>query len=478
MRRLALLVFTALVLSSPLAAQALEGVKSTGNKNEGTDTAAATAKLVPTEQKPPINITVIDNSGTVRRPLPLMKKIAEDILTASPDNGRFGVVVVSTEARKSMFDKREDAIAFLQSVTPTRRGFTDLNRATDAALALVHGEGASRPTVITYLTDGKLEVPADFIDRADFVSVLKREFTRRPDIRVVVVNVNDGKLPNRAEELPSNVRVIPLSDWTAARNEVTKTLVPEIRQELSAARITVAPNSPQISQPNSGSGAPAKWSLRTIGMVTVGALILVVSTGVLLNRYRRKPKDVGKDLDHVEPLPENLLTAADIKTLPEPAPEPVALLEADLSQPQVFTQGPRIKLELGERVVIGKTPIASDITLPSLKQTQTLELRFQKNDSGATLAAYRLRPDVKGLLDSVLLNERPAPLTFELSHNDRLSLGGLAFRVVFTNQTLLSLLDGLADQKESLALSETGELSFTEKVFAADEHVSLRQRPG
>ena len=76
--------------------------------------------------------------------------------------------------------------------------------------------------MITYLTDGKLEVPADFIDRADFVSVLKREFTRRPDIRVVVVNVNDGKLPNRAEELPSNVRVIPLSDWTAARNEVAE----------------------------------------------------------------------------------------------------------------------------------------------------------------------------------------------------------------------------------------------------------------
>ena len=147
--------------------------------------------------------------------------------------------------------------------------------------------------------------------------------------------------------------------------------------------------------------ATAKCNWRTIGMVTVGATIPVVSTCVLLNRYRRKPKDVEKDFDHVEPLPENLLTAADIKTLPEPAPEPVALLEADLSQPQVFTQGPRIKLGLGERVVIGKTPIASDITLPSLKQTQTLELRFQKNDSGATLAAYRLRPDVKGLLDSV-----------------------------------------------------------------------------
>jgi hypothetical protein len=122
-----------------------------------------------------------------------------------------------------------------------------------------------------------------------------------------------------------------------------------------------------------------------------------------------------------------------------------------------------------------------------------VELRFGKEGSNTWLKAYRLRPDVKGELDSVLVNDTPAPPIVSLRHNDRLSVGDATFHIVFTNQELIPLLSGVdSTDFASIAPSNEGEPSLQETFnpdaptastrvpspFTPDKHISLRHRSG
>lgn len=389
----------------------------------------------------PVLITVIDTSGTVRRELATLKEVARALLAAAPDNSRFGVVTVDSDSEKSLFARREEAAAYIETLTAARGGYTDLNRATDSALALVQREGAGRPVVIAYLTDGKLEVPRTFRDRSDFVSVLRREFTPRPDLRVIVINVNGGVAPQGAETLPPNVNVIPLKDWSAALAAVTGTLAPQIGRQLSPPAAAPPPAAPPPDE---------SWSART-WVVACGIVVaLMAAAGYALARRRRRAlAGAGADAARAD-APENLLSEADMKQARAPEPEPLAVIEAEAGESGARRQ---FRMEIGERVVLGRTAIAADVVLPGLGQTQTLELRFEKEDGAPALKAYRLRPDALGQLDPVTFNGQPAPPIFTLGHRDRLSVGEWALQLTFTDRKYLPLLGG-DDRGVGRALTE------------------------
>jgi hypothetical protein len=443
----------------------------------------------------PIIITVIDTSGTVRRALPQLKQVARDILAAAPDASRFGVISVNTEAQKKMFAQRVDAIAYIDTLKAARNGFTDLNRATDAALTLIQGEGESRPTVIAYLTDGKLEVPDSFKDKSDFVTILGREFTPRSNIRVVVVSVNGGELPKGAQTLPQNVTFFPMTNWTMAQTEVAKTLVPQIREQLTATR---APAEPVKATP--ATAAPSSVLRPRLVMVAAGLLILLLAGGAFLAQQSRRRK--RNEAEAAQALseyggPENLLTEADLQAAPpEPAPAQVALLEIERAAQHGLSDDlpagrQRIKMEVGERVVIGNTAIAADLHFAELKQTQTLELRLEKDSTGLVLKAYRLRPDAPGALDPVSVNGQKAPMIFTLKHGDKFMVGPVGFRIVYADYRLLELLDGVGDiapvdaalidtEPTQPALRDEPPFAQTQlpPLFTPGEHVSLRRRYG
>ena len=448
-----------------------------------------------TASKAPIIVAVIDTSGTVRRTLPLLKQVARDILASAPDTSRFGVVAVNTEAQKKMFQKRADASTYIDTLKAARSGFTDLNRATDAALTLVQGEGESRATVIVYLTDGKLEVPDYFNDKSDFITVLGREFTPRPNIRVIVVSVNGGQLPKGVEALPPNVTFFPITNWTVAQAEVAKTLVPQIREQL-------APSSAPVESTKASAPAPTETSYRMpTGLVIVGLLILFLAVGPFLLRRSRQQRNKEDETSLLVKSdgPENLLTEADLKAAPpEPAPAQIVLLEIERAEQHGLEDDlplgrRRIKMQVGESVVIGKTAIAADLHFTELKQTQTLELRLEKDAANVALKAFRLRPDAPGVLDSVLVNGQQSPKIFSLKNGDKLTVGSVIFRVVYADYRLLELLDGvssIATEEAEAALPDvepTSPVSQEESTFAhprvtpiftPDEHVSLRQRYG
>lgn len=449
--------------------------------------------------RPPIIVAVIDTSGTVRRALPQLKQVARDILAAAPEASRFGVIAVNTEAQKKMFLNRADAAAYIDTLKAARKGFTDLNRATDAALTLIQGEGESRPTVVAYLTDGKLEVPDSFTDKSDFITVLRREFTSRSNIRVVVVSVNGGQLPKGAETLPPNVIFFPITNWTMAQAEVAKTLVPQIREQLTTSNAPV--------EPTKQTATPAEASdMRTSLIVAAGLLILLLAGGIFLSqrsRQRKRREEEAKALAEGES-PENLLTEADLRAAPlERAPVQIVLLEIERAEQHGLADDlpvgrRRLKMEVGERAVVGNTAIAADLHFTELKQTQTLELRLEKDSAGVALRAYRLRPDAPGALDPVLINGQQAPKIFTLKHGDKLMVGSVVFRVVYADYRLLELLDGVGDiatddadatisDIESSLPSPTpstprDEPPFTQPglppLFTPDEHVSLRRRYG
>lgn len=489
-------------------AQTIQLASTTGNTETivaqgGTpqQLAATTGSAVRLEEaasKTPIIIEVIDTSGTVSRTLPQIKQVARDILAAAPASSRFGVISVNTEAQKKMFQQRAEAADYIDTFKAAKSGFTDLNRATDAALTLIQGEGESRPTVIIYLTDGKLEVPKSFKDKSDFITVLRREFTPRPNLRVIVVRVNGGQLPKDTETLPPNVTFFPITNWAVAQAEVAKTLVPQIRDQLTA---PTAPAEQTKQAPVTAAGETAP-TLKT-SLIIGGSLVLLLAGGAFLLQHRRRR--LINVSDGVEALaegegPENLLTEADLKTaLPEPKPAQMVLLEVERAEQHGLADDlppgrRRIKMQFGERLVIGNTAIAADLYFTELKQTQTLELRLEKEATAVALKAYRLRPDAPGVLDAVLINGQPALKIFTLKNGDKLTIGSVVIRIIYADYGLLELLDNVSEVAEDeveavlpnvepvAAPTSQDESTFTHQrmppVFTPDERVSLRRRYG
>lgn len=431
----------------------------------------------------PALLTVIDTSGTVRKTLPQLKQVAHDILAAAPDNSRFGVVTVNTEALKRIYESRDEALTHIDTLKAARGGFTDLNRATDAALALAQGEAG--PTVIVYLTDGVVDVPTTFEDKSDFITVLRREFTPRPNIRVIVLNVNKGQLPKGVETLPPNVSFLALKDWLAARAEVANMLGTTIKQQLQP---PAAPR-PAPADVRSATQAPATlFGRTTLALAGLFVLAVVAAGAFYIRRRRRRRNTVEPDVMDESDRPENLLTAADLQAAETPVKAkamPVVLLEVE-ERGDDYQEGvgQHIKVLPGDHLVIGKQPIASDLPFPELTQGQTLELRLEQESERLVLKAFRLRPDIAGALDAVTVNRRPAIEIFKLQEGDRLGVGSVTLRVVFTDESLLTLLGGDdADDEEfelppAATVPEHNGSSQVSPLLPHGSHVSLRRPQG
>jgi hypothetical protein len=268
-----------------------------------------------------------------------------------------------------------------------------------------------------------------------------------------------------------------------ALSELRKTVVPQIREYLAPPPAIAPP-----SAPPSAPEARSQWGATTLiplALVVVAAFALAL----LILRRRAQQGPVKEDVLASTERPENLMTESDLASTPvrEPDPEPVVLLEMNSADGHGPDERRRIKIELGERIVIGKTPIAADLAFSKLRQAQTVELRFDKEGEAPTLRAYRLRPDVRGVLDAVKANDKQAPPIFILRHGDRLTIGDINFRVVFTDQKFLPLLtdvsvaeggrsDRLADPLPTTPALSPPVPPSEEPLLAPKEHFSLRRR--
>lgn len=385
-------------------------------------------------QRPAV-ILVIDVSRSVRRYLRQMRSVAEQACNAAPDNALFSIVAVGSQAEKHLYTQRADAIAFINSLDATS-SYSDLGRGTDSALALLQ-EAQTNRALILYLTDGRVELPNNFQDRADFATILQREFTQRPNVRVHIINVNNQPMAG-IDSLPSNVSVYTLASWSEAEAAMRNSLSAEIREQF------VTP--PPIATPGIQSDEEAPVT-SSYGRVLVGVgLLALIALGAIAFFVQRKRRMNNAIADSNSDTPANIMRVEDIKPLePESAPEPVALLE--FKGDNATVSGATMKrtvMKADDKVVIGNSAFETDFAFKNLKQQQSVEIRFD----GENLKVFRLRPHVAGMIDDVRLNDEDAPLTFVMNDDDELTVGDLKIRMFFTDESYAETL-GVNDTPET-----------------------------
>lgn len=394
-----------------------------------------------TDNQRPAVILVIDVSGSVRRYLRQMRSVAEQACNAAPDNALIGIVAAGSQAEKRLFTQRAGAIAFINSLDATSN-YSDLGRGTDAALALLQ-EAQTNRALILYLTDGRVELPSNFRDRADFATILQREFTQRPNVRVHIINVNNQPMAG-VDSLPSNVSVYTLASWSEAEAAMRNSLSAEIREQFVSPTPTATPGNQSIEE------APVASSYgRVIAGVSLLALI-VVGVIAFFVRHNRRRKIATADSN--SDMPANIMRAEDIKSPePESAPEPVALLEFKGDNATVSGAAmKRTVMKADDKVVIGNSAFETDFAFKNLKQQQSVEIRFD----GEILKVFRLRPHVAGMIDDVRLNNEDAPLAFAMNDDDELAVGDLKIRVFITDDSYAETL-GVNDPAETTSRTPT-----------------------
>jgi len=377
-------------------------------------------------QRPAV-ILVIDVSRSVRRYLRQMRSVAEQACNAAPDNALFGIVAVGAQAEKHLYTQRADAIASINSLDATS-SYSDLGRGTDSALALLQ-EAQTNRALILYLTDGRVELPNNFQDRADFATILQREFTQRPNVRVHIINVNNQPMAG-VGSLPSNVSVYTLASWSEAEAAMRNSLSAEIREQFVSPTPNAFPSNQSVIE------TPAISSYRR-ALIIVGLLALIIlGTGAFFAQRNRKKKTATDD-SNID-TPANIMLAEDIKSPElERAPEPVALLE--FRGDNVTSSGAAMKrtvMRAGDNLLIGNSAFDADLAFKNLKQQQCIEVRFD----GETLKIFRLRPHLNGAVDDVRLNDQDAPFAFALSDDDELVIGNLEILPLITDESYLKSL--------------------------------------
>lgn len=394
-----------------------------------------------TSNQQPAIILVIDVSGSVRRYLRQMRSLAEQACNAAPDNALFGIVAVGSQAEKHLFTQRADAIAFINSLDATSR-YSDLGRGTDSALALLQ-EAQTNRALILYLTDGRVELPNNFRDRADFATILEREFTQRPNVRVHIINVNNEPMAG-VDSLPSNVSVYTLASWSEAEAAMRDSLSAEIREQF----VTPTP----IATPNTQSDGEVPIT-SSFGRVFAGiGLLALIALGAIAFFVKRNRRLKNAIADSNSDTPANIMRVEDIKP-PEPASasEPVALLE--FKGDNATVSGATMKrtvMKADDKVVIGNSVFETDFAFKNLKQQQSVEIRFD----GENLKVFRLRPHVAGMIDHVRLNDEDAPLTFLISDDDEVAVGDLKIRLFLTDESYAETL-GTDDPPETTDKTST-----------------------
>jgi len=373
------------------------------------------------DNQQPTVILVIDVSGSIRRYLRQMRSVAEQACNAAPDNAVFGIVAVGAQAEKHLFTQRADAIAFINSLDATSN-YSDLGRGTDAALALLQ-EAQTDRALIVYLTDGRVELPRNFQDRVDFATILQREFTQRPNVRVHIINVNNEPMAG-IDSLPANVSVYTLASWSEAEAAMRNSLSAEIRERFVSPTPVATPDNQSIEKTTVAS---------SYGWLFAGAgLLVLIALGAIASFVQRRRREIAT-ADSNSDTPANIMRVEDIKPPePEVAPEPVAVLEFKGDNATVSgATTKRTVMKADDKVVIGNSAFETDFAFKNLKQQQSIEIRFD----GENLKVFRLRPHVAGFIDDVRLNDEDAPLMFAMNDDDELTVGNLNIRLFLTDES-------------------------------------------
>ncbi|MGB8510194.1 MAG: vWA domain-containing protein [Pyrinomonadaceae bacterium] len=411
------------------------GAQTTGQSGEATRAAVVESQsrheqpaVAPTEGS--ALIVVADTSGSVRRVLGEIKSCGKEIVASAPAGTRIGVVGINWEASKGIFADPSSASEFIDRLTTGGR-YTDLGRGNDAAMSLLQEAGAKR-SVVVFLTDGELQVPAGFKNRETFTAMLKREYSARPDVHVFVLNVRSIPLAG-SDTLPQNVMVIPLKDWQSARGIVAESLAPQIRAQL------VPPQAPQPPAPETtvSLGSHGR-SLRPVYAVA-GLLVAAAAAALFLALRRRRRCVEGVEPEPKAAEPENVLREEDLTPVVEsnPKPEPVLILSATPGDRGARAASPRAFLRAGERLIIGKSRHLSELVLPELSQSQTLELAFD----GENVEAFRLSPAAGEPLDQVRLDGGDAPIRFSWGDGERIRVGSYEVELLLADENALSAFD-------------------------------------
>jgi len=371
-------------------------------------------------------VQVIDSSPSVRAYWKKMQQAAKDIMTSAPPTASVAIVGIDAEAVKSeVFEpsRRSDAMQFVDGLKIGGR-FTDLARGTDAALSLLQGANPAQ-SVLIFLTDGELRVPRNFRNRSTFYDLMRREFTKRTNVTVLVVNVR-GTDAAANEVLPQNVKILPLKSATELPRIIEQTLSPMINDKLTVAP---TPLPKPVEQSREAASNRGYW----IGGIGVAASILAA---VALFVWRRNRGHQTKRASY-ESTPENLLRPQDLEPQAPAsvASEPVVLLTADGFNKKTGRRMPpsRTIIRAGETVTIGSSRFV-ELSLEGLKQAQTLRVGFD----GKVVHVDRLRPASIGELDKVFLNQQPAPIQFKLTEEDALTVEDFNLQLTVTTEELVS----------------------------------------
>jgi hypothetical protein len=383
----------------------------------------------------------IDTSPSTSPVLREMKDVAKRLAEVAPEGAQVGVVGFDSQAVKRLFADRTEAMNFIDSLSCGGK-YSDLDRGVDGGLALLQEASATKAAAV-FLTDGRVELPRKFRDKSDFVQILKREFTARPNVRVFVINVRGGKLAG-LETLPQNVTVLSLTNWRDAAAEIEKGLAQQIKEQLAPPPTPVR----AVTKEMPGIMKAERGSSTGLILVGVAAFALVTLTVIVLRR-RRKGSSVTSS-----PLREDALRAEDLEPQrsAQPAREAVMILEfMNVAMPARGALPLRHVLRRGEKVLVGGSAFASGVGLPGLKQSRTVELAFD----GEFLTCVRLRPDRHGEVDPVSLNRVDAPVTFPVGPADDLLVGDYAVRTMYADEESLALVDAFMGNRAGTVSSPT-----------------------
>lgn len=389
----------------------------------------------------PALVLMPDISRSVKSSNAKMRSVMRRAVESAPGDTIFAIVTVGTKPEKNIFKTRAEAIDYCESLRADSR-FTDLSGATDAALAVLQELEPTGPTLFLYLTDGRISLPRAMQTKDDFVAILSREFSRRPNVGVWVLNVSAS--PIATDTLPPNIKVVPLANWDEAQKQMESTLVPDLRRELTPMVAEQPPTS--VEEPEAIVVGTTFGPLGPTELVALGGLVIafgIASTFAWTQFRRRSTKSIdaadGGIAAGTEDEPADLLRLEDLnRRVSEETMQMVAVVE-------VITESGRRDRQLfeGDRLVFGNST-DTDVYLAGLKQARSLEIRFDR--TGAT--GFRLRSHSTEI-DTVKLDGADAPIRFQIEPGSRLMIGDAEVYVRIMNEKVAAILGQKSPAKGS-----------------------------
>lgn len=387
-------------------------------------TQSATAN-VQSAVKPTV-ILVPDISFSIKKSAEKMRNVLQQIVNAAPENSVIGIVTVGTQSEKKIFSNRDEALSYLSKIN-ANSSYTDLERGTDSVLAVMQETKATKPTLIVYLTDGEVSLPKELKNKADFKTILMREFSVRPDVRVMVLNVASKAMVTSG--LPPNVTVVPISNWEEAEKQMKETLAIQIHQELKTAPVAET----KLEEKETASLTTNAPRSSVLIWAAVLGLITATAFGWFYRIHRRKQSaKIAEEIK--EPEPQNLLRPEDLlRQSNESSSGLAAVVE--------FYDGKAVRSEIllaEDRRIVGRAATA-DVKFSSLKQENSVEIKFD----GKEVSAYRLHPQTYYEVDEFWLNQTKVPLNqtiFRLQNSDLLKVGDIQISVKIVESSVAQIL--------------------------------------